>query len=146
MAGRVSIGGGWGPGGDVRVDDQALAVFLTSPAGPVGQFLADIGRKVTREAKRRAPVGDRDSKYGHPAGYLRSQIGWKTGRDSKGLYVDIISPAKNSRANPFTPGGAYAVWNELPGTAPHHAHLPAWITDKEGPYLRPAIEAVMGSL
>jgi hypothetical protein len=133
-------------GADVVIDERALMEFLTSPAGPVGEFLARLAVRVTEGAKQRAPVGDRDSKYGHPAGYLRSQIGWQSGGDSHGLFVDIISPAKNSQANPFTPGGAYAVWNELPGTAPHHDHLPTWILDKEGPYLRPALESVMGSL
>jgi hypothetical protein len=134
------------PGPDVVLDERALQQFLTSPAGPVGKLLATLAQRVTTEAKRRAPVGDRDSKYGHPAGYLRSQIGWSLHRDARGLYADVISPARNSQANPFTPGGKYALWNELPGTAPNHSHLPAWITDKEGPYLRPALEAVIGSL
>lgn len=130
----------------VSIDDAALARFLDSPAGPVGQLLAGLAQRVTVEAKRRAPVGDRDSKLGHPRGYLRSKIGWLLGHDARGLYADIISPARSSEANPFTPGGPYAYWNEVPGTAPHHASLPAWIRDREGPYLRPALEAILGSL
>jgi hypothetical protein len=131
---------------DVQLDERALEVFLTSPAGPVARLLADLGQRVTQEAKRRAPVGARNSKYGHPAGYLRSRIGWELGHDARGLYADIGSPALNSEANPFTPRGPYGYWNEVPGSAPHHSHLPAWITDKEGPYLRPALAAVIGSL
>ena len=133
-------------GPDVVLDDRAIEQFLTSPAGPVGQLLATLAQRVTQEAKRRAPVGARDSKHGHPAGYLRSQIGWSVKRDNRGLYADIISPARSSQANPFTPGGKYALWNELPGTAPNHSHLPSWILDKEGPYLRPALEAIIGML
>jgi hypothetical protein len=143
---RTSIGGGFGPGGDVRIDEQALAVFLTSPAGPVGRFVGDLAKKVTAEAKVRAPVGDRDSKLGHPRGYLKSKIGWRLGRDTVGLYADIISPARSSEANPFTPNGPYAYWNEVPGSAPHHSSLPAWIRDNEHPYLRPALESIVGSL
>ena len=131
---------------DVRLDEGALAVFLTSPAGPVGQLLATLAQRVTQEAKRRAPVGARNSKLGHPSGFLRSQIGWQLSLDGRGLHADIISPAKSSEYNPFTPGGPYVVWNELPGTAPNHSHLPAWIRDKEGPYLRPALETIIGSL
>jgi hypothetical protein len=142
---RTSIGGGFG-GGDVQLDERALAVFLTSPAGPVGQFVADLAKRVTVQAKQRAPVGERNSNLGHPRGYLRSKIGWSLGHDARGLYADVISPAKNSRANPFTPDGPYAVWNELPGTAPHHSSLPEWIRDNEHPYLRPALESIIGSL
>jgi hypothetical protein len=131
---------------DVTLDEAAIEAFLTSPAGPVGEYLAGLGRRVHAVARSLAPVGARDSKFGHKAGYLRSQIGWETGRDSAGLFVDVFSNAKSSAANPFTPGGPYAVWNELPGTAPHHAHLPAWIVDNEHPYLRPALESVIGSL
>lgn len=135
-------------GDDVVIDDAALERFLNSPAGPVGKLLSTLGQRVTQEAKKRAPVGARNSKSpgGHPSGWLRSQIGWSLHHDSRGLYVDIISPARNSQANPFTPGGKYALWNELPGTAPNHSHLPEWITSKEGPYLRPALQAIIGSL
>lgn len=131
---------------DVVLDERAIDTFLSSPAGPVGQLLAKLAERVTEGAKLRAPVGARDSKLGHPAGYLRSQIGWKTGHDARGLYADIISPARSSEFNPFTPHGPYAYWNEVPGTAPHHSKLPAWIRDGEHPYLRPALEAVIGSL
>lgn len=142
---RTSIGGGFG-GGDVKLDEAALAVFLGSPAGPVGQYVAGLAKRVTAEAKRRAPVGDRDSKLGHRRGHLKSLIGWKLGRDSIGIYADVISPARNSKFNPFTPGGNYSYWNEVPGTAPNHSHLPAWITENEHPYLRPALASIIGSL
>ena len=133
-------------GVDVRLDDAAISAFLAGPAGPVGRLLARLGQRTTQEAKKRAPVGARDSKYGHPSGYLRSQIGWRLGRDGRGQYVDISSPALCSDANPFTPRGPYSLWNEVPGSAPNHAHLPAWIRDKEGPYLRPALHQIISQL
>ena len=131
---------------DVILDDAAIDRLLNSPAGPVGEYLGGLAVRATAAAKARAPVGARDSRFGHPAGYLRSQIGWQSGHDSRGLFVDIYSPAKSSAFNPFTPFGDYAYWNEVPGTAPHHSSLPAWITDNERPYLRPALESVIGSL
>lgn len=129
--------------GDVVLDDAAIDRLLNSPAGPVGQLLATIGQRVTQEAKRRAPVGDRNSKRGHPAGYLRSQIGWRVAHDTRGLYVDIASPARTSPYNPF-PNEPYGLYNERPSRRSHG--VPEWVKAKEGPYMVPALRAIIEGL
>ena len=130
-------------GPDVILDDAAISRFLSSPAGPVGQLLATLAQRVTQEAKKRAPVGDRSSKLGHPSGYLRSRIGWKSGHDRRGLFVDISSPARTSEHNPF-PDEPYGLHNERPRLRRHG--VPDWVKAKEGPYMVPALESVIGNL
>lgn len=128
---------------DVVIDDAALERFLSSPAGPVGQLLATLGQRVTQEAKARAPVGARSSKYGHPSGYLRSRIGWELKRDTIGLYVDVSSPARTSAYSPH-PGEPYALHVERPSTRKHG--VPDFLKATDGPYLVPALESILGSL
>jgi hypothetical protein len=128
---------------DVRIDEDALARFLADPSGPVGQMLAKLGQRGAQIVKRRAPVGQRNSKLGHPSGYLRSRIGWEMGGDSDGLYVDISSPARTSKFNPF-PNEPYGLYNERPRLRRHG--VPEWVRAKEGPYMVPGLEELMGTL
>jgi len=128
---------------DVRVDQAAVDALVNGPAGPVAAFLVNLAQRTTQEAKRGAPIGDQNSKLGHPSGYLRSQIGWIMGRDTTGLYADIGSPALTSRHNPH-PGQPYGLYNERPDLRPYP--VPKWVKDKEGPYLAPALEMIIGSL
>lgn len=129
---------------EIRINPAVFTAWVTSPAGPATQLIASLAQRVTQEAKKLAPVGSRNSRFGHPAGYLRSRIGWELHHDGAGLYADIVSNALTSKFNP-NPFAPYSVYNELPGTAPHHASLPAWITENEKPYMRPALWSVLGS-
>jgi hypothetical protein len=88
-------------GGRFVWDERELAEFLHGPDGPVGRDLARRGEKGTQSAKRRVPVSP-DGSHGRPSGYTRSQIGWRLGRDSAGLYVDVVSPAKTPDGIPIS--------------------------------------------
>lgn len=144
-------------GGRVHLvfDETAMAELLHGPQGPVARDLERKGEIVTQGAKRRAPVSPAGSN-GRPSGYLRSNIHWKLGTDSLGIYVDIISPAA-------TPDGApYGLFVEV-GTAPHviRSHGPYPLRNRRTgqvfgpvvnhpgtaaqPYLRPALEDLRGA-
>lgn len=84
-----------------RIDwNEAEFQQLLSEVGPVGQLLQEDGQKVTQEAKRLSPTSP-DGSHGRPSGYLRSQIGFKLGRDAEGPYVDIASPATTPDGSPY---------------------------------------------
>jgi hypothetical protein len=144
-------------GGRVQLvfDETAMAELLHGPAGPVARMLERKGEVVTQGAKRRAPVSP-DGSHGRPSGYMRSNIHWKLGADSLGIYVDVISPAS-------TPDGApYGLFVEV-GTAPHviRSHGPYPLRNRRTgqvfgpivnhpgtaaqPYLRPALEDLRGA-
>jgi len=74
------------------LNERELRDLLTDPSGPVARdLLVDVGEIVTAGAKRRARVR---------TGRMRSEIHYEVGRDDRGLYVDIVSPARN-RADGF---------------------------------------------
>lgn len=106
--------------------------LLSSPAGPVGEFLNAVTEDVTAGAKRRAPVGEPSkTPEGRPAGYLRDQIEWHS---VEGMANRVTSPATNSTASPF-PGEHYGTFNELPDTRPRKP--PPFARDNQ-PYMWPA--------
>ena len=125
-------------GVSVEVDQAALNALLSSPAGPLGRMMVDLGQTGTQEAKRRAPVGERSSKTpgGHPSGHLRSQIGWDVTVDDGQIVTNFMSPAVTSPANP-KPGEPYALYLERPELRPYG--VPSWVRAAEGPYLEPAV-------
>jgi hypothetical protein len=100
----------------VSVDERAVREFVNEPDGPVVQDLIRRTQTVTRSAIRRAPSSKHGS-HGRGRGYLRSQIRWVVGKDAKGPYIDVVSPALNPRD-----GKPYGLFQE-------HRH----------PYLRPAL-------
>jgi len=140
-------------GGRLEWNPSELERLLESESGPVGRLMVKVGEIVTQGAKRRAPVSP-DGSNNRPSGYMRSQIGWIVGKDSDGLYVDVISPA-------LTPEGfPYGLGVEV-GTAAHEirSHGPYPLRDKKGrvfgpvvhhpgtqpqPYLRPAVDDARG--
>ena len=63
-----------------------LERILEGPDGPVGLYLADIGRKVANQAKVNASGRPGPNV---PTGRLRSSIVWGLGYDVAGLFVDI---------------------------------------------------------
>jgi hypothetical protein len=89
-----------GRGIEVEINEAELARIVGSPDGPVARRLARLGELITQEAKRRAPVSP-DGSHGRKSGYLRSQIGWDLGRDRRGWYVDIRSPARTPEGAPY---------------------------------------------
>jgi len=130
-------------GGRIVVNQAAIEELLHSPAGPVAAFLVDVTQRVTQTAKRNAPVGvPSHTPEGHPAGYLRSQIGWSLipGHD---LVTRVYSPARTSRAS-VVPNEPYGLYNEVPRLQPRG--LPAHLRAKEGPYLVPALNEVFNGL
>lgn len=124
---RSAITAGRVVGGRIEWDEGQLTELLRSEHGPLGRYFAGVvGPAVTQEAKRRAPVSP-DGSHGRPSGYLRSNIGHKTGVDVHGLHVDIEATAK-------TPDGVdYSLIVEV-GSAPHviesHGDYP--LRDKHG--------------
>ena len=127
----MAIGGRGGL--TVHIDEAALYDLLESPDGAVARWMqTNVAEPITQEAKRRAPVSPAGStslahnvsgqldEFHRPSGYLRSQIGWTTGRDEHGMYWDISSPATS------TDGAPYGLFMEV-GTRPH------WIASK-GPW------------
>lgn len=124
------------PLADVTLDEAAIERLLTSPAGPVGEYLATLGRRVTAVAKNLAPISPKGS-HGRPPGYLKINIGWEIGRDGSGLYVDIASPARTGDGRDFPYGLAQNLEN-LRGRGGHHI--------RTTPHLVPALESVLGSL
>jgi hypothetical protein len=150
----VAVGGR--PGSvEVIFDEIEMSKLLRGPQGPVWRVLETKGEVVTQGAKRRAPVSP-DGSNGRPSGYMRSEIHWKFGEDTIGLYVDIISPAETEDGEPYglfvevgtvehdiISHGKYPLRNRRtgqvfgkivhhPGTAPQ-------------PYLRPALEDMRGA-
>ena len=144
-------------GGRVQLvfDEAAMAELLHGPAGPVARMLESKGEIVTQGAKRRAPVSPAGS-GGRPSGYLRSNIHWKLGTDTLGLYVDVMSPATTVDGDP------YGLFVEV-GTVPHviRSHGPYPLRNRRTgqvfgpivnhpgtaaqPYLRPALEDLRGA-
>lgn len=140
---------------DLVFDEVAMAELLRGPTGPVARDLETKGEIVAQGAKRRAPVSPAGSN-GRPSGYLRSQIYWKLGTDSLGIYVDVFSPATT------VDGAPYGLFVEV-GTAPHvirsHGPYPLRnartgqvfgpIVNHPGtaaqPHLRPALEDLRGA-
>jgi hypothetical protein len=104
---------------EVIVNESAIKEFVNEADGPVATDLKARAEKATRSAIRRAPISAHGS-HGRRRGYLRSQIRWRVGRDGKGLYVDIESPARNPRDSK-----PYGLFQE-----------------KRRPYLRPAIRSL----
>lgn len=130
-------------GGRINVDQVAIDALLYSPTGPVAALLVDVTQQVTQVAKRNAPVGEPSkTPQGHPAGHLRSQIGW-TLLPGPELATRVSSPAKTSQAS-VKPGEPYGLHNEAPWTRPRG--VPPHLTAKEGPYLVPALYEVFGLL
>lgn len=125
-------------GADVefRVDEAAIRRLLESPAGPVGDYLAGIGRRVYTEARRIAPVSPHGS-HGRQPGYLQSRIKWALGRDSRGLYAEVASMARTSDGRGFPYGHAQEL-ETLHGRGGHRI--------KTTPHLVPALESIIGSL
>lgn len=122
--------------GDVRIDARALEVFLTSPTGPVGEWLAKQGARGSRIAKGYAPVSPHGS-HGRAPGHLKSVITWHLGRDSHGLHVDITSPARtNDRRK--APYGLFMSLHVLRGA---HGGL-----IRTTPHLQPALRDLVASL
>jgi hypothetical protein len=144
-------------GGRVQLvfDEAAMAELLHGPTGPIARDLETKGEIVTQGAKRRAPVSPAGSN-GRPSGYLRSNIYWKLGVDSIGIYVDILSPATTPDGAPYglfvevgtvahiiTSHGNYPLRNartgQIFGRIVHHPGTRAQ------PYLRPALEDLRGA-
>lgn len=132
-------------GVEVRIDERALARLVYGQSGPVFRAMARAGETATQLAKRNAPVGERNSKSpeGHPAGYLRSQIGWKIKVEHGQVVVDVVSPALTSQAN-TKPNEPYALYMERPDLRPYG--VPSWVRAKEGPYLTPAVEEAIRTI
>lgn len=109
-----------------RIDwNEAEFERLLGDNGPVVAWLQNSGGRVTQEAKRLAPTSP-DGSHGRPSGYLRSQIGFRLGRDSRGPYVDIESPATTPDGKP------YGLFQEV-GTVQGHRFTP---------HLRPALDVL----
>jgi hypothetical protein len=127
-----------GTHGGIVVDDAFVEGLFTSLSSPVGRELVEVTQLVTQTAKLFAPVGaPSKTPLGHPAGWLRSRIGWTT--DPIGpLATRVSSPARTSGANPF-PGESYGTHIELPRTRPRKP--PPFARHTE-PYLWPACKAV----
>ena len=123
-------------GGDVTIDERALEEFLTSPAGPVGRYLATIAQRVTQSSKRMAPVSPHGS-HGRESGHLRSVIGWQIGRDGRGLYADIGSPARTADGR----NAPYGLFQNIPNLRGAHGHA-----IRTTPHLVPALREIIGSL
>lgn len=104
---------------EVIVSPAAVKEFVDKADGPIAQDLRQRAEKATRSSIRRAPISKAGS-HGRRRGYLRSQIRWVVGKDARGLYVDIQSPALNPKD-----GKPYGLFME-----------------KRHPYLRPAIRSL----
>lgn len=137
-------------GGRLVWNDPEVEHLLHSEDGPVGRLLGHKGEIVAKGAKRRAPVSP-DGSGGRPSGYMRSHIGWRRGKDERGLYVDIESPARTPTGEPYglfvevgtkphviRSGGDYPLRNrktgQIFGKVVHHPGTTAQ------PYLRPALD------
>lgn len=141
-------------GGRIVWNDAELDRILESPDGPVGRRLQTFAEVVTQGAKRRAPVSP-DGSHGRPSGYMRSRIGWRIFKDSRGLVAVVESPATTPEGFP------YPLVVEL-GSAPHiiesHGDYPlrnrrtGQVFGKRvhhpgtspQPYLRPALDDIRG--
>ena len=88
-------------GGRMQWNQRELDELLHGPNGPVARDLARRGERGAQSAKRRVPVSPAGSDD-HASGYTRSQIGWRVGRDSIGLYVDVVSSAKTREGIPIS--------------------------------------------
>jgi hypothetical protein len=104
---------------EVIVNESAVKEFVDKADGPIAQDLRQRAEKATRSSIRRAPISKAGS-HGRRRGYLRSQIRWRVGKDGKGLFVDIESPALN----------------------PHDGKPYGLFQEKRHPYLRPAIRSL----
>lgn len=129
-------------GRSARVKQNELNRLVRSPTGPIGRLILSVIQEVGQEAKRRAPVGARSGKLpgSRPSGYLRSQIEWEVKVGSEGIVGIVRSPATTS-VNSNHPGSPYGLYNEVPSLRPYG--IPGEWRAKEGPYLRPALEAVL---
>jgi hypothetical protein len=141
-------------GGWLRWDPDEWERIMESEDGPVGRDLGGKAQTVVQGAKRRAPVSPRGSN-GRGSGYLRSNIGWRYGRDSFGLYVVVESTARTPDGKP------YALFVEI-GTRPHEIRSkgPYPLRNRQTgqvfgrvvqhpgtaaqPYLRPALDDIRG--
>lgn len=139
-------------GGILQWNDRELEELLTGPDGPVARDLRRRGEIGTQTAKRLCPTSPRGSN-GRGSGYTRSNIGWRLGRDERGLYVDVVSTARTPDGIPISlllefgtdaheihSHGDYPLRNrqtgqvfgrsvQHPGTSPQ-------------PHMRPALEAM----
>lgn len=120
----------------VILDDRAIELLLTSPAGPVGEYLGRLGQRVAASARRRAPISPTGS-HGRRPGHLRGEIRFEVHHDVRGVYVDILSPARTGDARNFPYGAAQNV-EFLRGA--HGGRI------KTTPHLQPALYEIIGSL
>lgn len=121
---------------DVTLDDDAIDRLLTSPAGPVGEYLSTLGLRVYTVARNLAPISPAGS-HGRPPGHLKTEIYWELQRDTLGLYVDIGSPARTGDGR----NAPYGLFQSIPDLrGPHGGRI------KTTPHLQPALESVLGSL
>lgn len=122
--------------GEVLIDHAALERFLTTPTGPVGEYLADKGRQVYTVARNMAPISPRGS-HGRGPGYLRTQIAWELLLGADGLFVSVTSPARTND-NRRAPYGAYQNVPDLRGRGGHRI--------RTTPHLEPALRYVFETL
>jgi hypothetical protein len=121
---------------DVIIDDEAIAIFLTSPAGPVGDLLSDLGRKIYTVARNMAPISPKGS-HGRAPGWLKTRIDWELRTDDGDLYVVVTSPAltNDGREAPY---GKFQNIEDLHGAGGHKI--------RTTPHLLPAFHYVMDGL
>lgn len=122
--------------GEVLIDHAALERFTKSPSGPVGEYLANLGRQVYTVARNLAPVSPRGS-HGRPPGYLKTQIAWELLLGSDGLFVSVTSPATTGDGR-RAPYGAFQNVPNLRGRGGHHI--------RTTPHLEPALRYILESL
>jgi hypothetical protein len=138
-------------GGRIVWNDAELDELLNGINGPTARKLQSYAEIVTQGAKRRAATSP-DGSHGRPSGYMRSSIGWRIEKDSRGLVAIVEATATTPDGDP------YPLFVEL-GTAPHiiesHGDYP--LRDKYGnvygkrvqhpgtspqPFLRPALDDI----
>jgi len=100
---------------DVDWNQAAWQEFIRDPAGEIGtDVLAPIGEAVAAEAKARALKR---------TGRMAREIFSRVGSDADGLYVDVVSPARDPET-----GFPYPVVHEgrrVRDEVPHRSLLPA---------------------
>jgi len=95
----------------VNFDQSAFERWANDPTGPIARHLDNLAQVGAREAVRLAPESPAGS-GGRPAGWLKRHIGWRSGRDARGIYADIYADARTPQ------GHDYGLDVEL-GTKPH---------------------------
>lgn len=95
----------------IRFDQAGFDAWVNDPAGPVARYGDRLASAGAGEAQRLAPVSPAGS-GGRRAGWLRDHIGWRSGRDARGIYHDVYADARTEE------GHDYGLDVEL-GTKPH---------------------------